>query len=181
MKHKDMCDIVFRQSYKLYSLQILKYCMVRLGEYSDSADDCLQNTFIAYYKKLLDGEEIKQPKAFLYRTAENYIKKTLRDNATIRRKNVPIESVFNLSAPVEDESSVNLDYDELKKVLLSNLSDSEFKLYSMKYEKNMSLKEIAKCYDIQPSAVANRLLRLRKKIISLIKPILNEYEEGGYR
>ena len=180
MHQKDMCDELFRQSYELYAQQITKYCMVRLGDSSGTADDCVQNAFLVYYKKLLAGEEIKQPKAFLYRTAENYVKKALREKAQRQRKIIPLDSVRDVSAPEVSDRAARLDYDKIKRILLNNLNDSEQLLYFQKYEQKMSLKEIAEYYNILPTAAANRISRLRKKIIALTEPVLNDFEKGGY-
>jgi len=180
MHQKDMYDELFRQSYELYAQQITKYCMVRLSDCSTYADDCVQNAFLVYYKKLLAGEKIEQPKAFLYRTAENYVKKVLREKAQKQRKIVPLDSLRDVSAPENNEKAASLDYDEIKRILLRNLNDSEQQLYLQKYEQKMSLKEIAAYYSILPTAAANRISRLRKKIIALTEPVLNDFEKGGY-
>ena len=180
MHQKDKCDEIFRQSYELYAQQILKYCMVRLGDSSDTADDCVQNAFLVYYKKLLAGEEIAQPKAFLYRAAENFVKKSLREKKQRQKKILPLDSVREVSAPEVSEKAARLDYDEIKRILLTNLSDSEQLLYYQKYEQNLSLKEIAEYYSILPTAAANRISRLRKKIIALTQPVLSDFEKGGY-
>ncbi len=181
MHQKEMCDEIFKQSYELYARQILKYCMVRLGDSSDTADDCVQNAFLVYYKKLLAGEKIAQPKAFLYRTAENLIKKELREKVRQQKKTVPLDSVREVSAPEVSEKASSLDYDEIKHILLQNLSDAEQLLYCQKYEQHLSLKEIAAYYGILPTAAANRISRLRKKIIALTEPTLQKYEKGEYQ
>ena len=180
MHQKEMCDELFKQSYELYAQQILKYCMVRLGDSSGTADDCVQNAFLVYYKKLLAGEDIAQPKAFLYRTAENFVKKALREKAKRQKKIVPLDSAREVSAPEVSEQAASLDYDEIKQILLKNLSDAEQLLYYQKYEQNLSLKEIAEYYGILPTAAANRMSRLRKKIIALTEPVLRDFEKEGY-
>ena len=173
-------SLKFKQAYIDYHDIIYKYCYSRLGEYNDLAEDCMQNVFIVYYEKLVAGENIKIPKAYLYKIAENVVRKTNSKQRRQKNKTIPLEEVYNLAAPEIDLLAAELDYDEIKEILLSNLSEEEQLLYEQKYVQRMSLKEIAKDYEIRPEAAATRVSRLRKKIIKLINPVLEKYKNGDY-
>lgn len=82
---KRTADDALSAACRDYKKCLEKYCRVRLGEAADSVDDCVQETFYIYYKKLLNGEIIEKPKAFLYRTADNMIKRKLSEHYKTRR------------------------------------------------------------------------------------------------
>jgi len=172
---------LLKQAYEGYHEIIYKYCYSRLGEYHEFAEDCMQNAFIVYYQKLMAGEQILSPKAYLYRVAENIVKKTKAGQIKRNRKIIPLEEAYGVSAPETDLAAAELDYDELKEILLSTLSEAEQLLYEQKYVQQMSLKELAEIYGIEPTAVANRTSRLRKKIMKQISPTLEKYTKGVYK
>ena len=169
---------LLKLAYEDYHEIIYKYCYSRLGEYRDLAEDCMQNAFIIYYQKLNSGENIQSPKAYLYRIAENIVKKTKAQQTKRNSKIIPLEEAYEISAPEIDISAAELDYDEIKEILISDLSVAEQLLYEQKYVRGMSLQEIADFYGIEPAAAANRTSRLRKKIVKQISPVLEKYTEG---
>ncbi len=176
---KSEADALLNEAYQKYYLDIVKYCTVRLRENKSAVDDCTQEIFLVYYNKLLKGEEIEKVRAFLYRTADNICKgadtKFLRE----AQKSVEIESAEEIAATQVDEKASSYDYDELKELLIVELTDAEQQLYRLKYEQKKSLKEIGEILNIPPNAVANRTSRLRTKIKDLIGPIIEKYTEGG--
>lgn len=176
---KATADDKLQQAYGLYGNLLVKYCTVRLKEARSSVDDCVQNTFLIYYKKVLDGENIENPKAFLYRTADNMIKRTVAEYYTNAQRTTELENADDIPVQEQFNNSNDLDYDYLKELLLSKLSPSEQLLYQQKYVDRLSLKEIGEYYKIAPAAVANRTSRLRTKIKSLVDGVIEENSKGG--
>lgn len=178
-KSKEIADEKLKQAFKLYGNLLNKYCAVRLREVPSSVDDCVQNTFLIYYKKVRADEEIMNPKAFLYRTADNMIKRVIAEHYKNAKHTVELEKANDI--PVEDvfDHSADLDYDYLKEMLLSKLSPEEQILYQQKYVDRLSLKEIGELYQIDPTTVANRTSRLRTKIKSLIDEVIDTNKKGG--
>ena len=157
---KAAADEKLHQAYSMYGVLLTKYCTVRLGEAIASVDDCIQNAFLIYYNKILNGETIENPKAFLYRGTD-------------------LETAENISVDESFERTADLDYDYLKEILINKLSEDEQLLYQQKYVQRLSLKELGDYYSIKPAAVANRTSRLRTKIKSLIDEVLEENDKGG--
>ena len=157
---KSKADILLEESFEQYSKAIEKFCYVRLGEASDYASDCLQETYCLFYRKLLDGTEFENPRAFLYKTA----------------KNIPTYIEESIEDKIENN---DVDIDFAKSLLLSSLDDDELILYQMKYVERLSLKEISDKIHISPSAVAMRTSRLRSKVKELVIPTLTEIRKGG--
>ena len=176
---KQNADRQLSAAYEQYGKRLTNYCYARLKENKNAADDCVQNAFLVFYRRLLTGEVFDNPKAFLYRTADNMCKKA--DEEAIRKtsKTVTLDNIADIPAPENDPHATERDYDEIRDILLQKLSEDEQRLYNMKYVENMPLTEIAEILRIKPSAAAKRTSRLRAKIHSLIEPVLEEYTKGG--
>lgn len=172
-------DEQFEIAFDTYAKAIEKYCRVRLGEAAESTDDCVQEAFLVYYKRLLNGEEFENPRAFLYKTANNMVLKAREEYFKNAKRHEELSKAENIAIENEDVVIENIDFDEVKQILLSQLSDGEQQLYDLKYSKQKTLKEIGELLDIPPAAVANRTSRLRAKIKRLVEPVLTEFRKGG--
>lgn len=166
MDEKLSVEQFINYCYEKYYQSIFKYCRVRLGEFSEHAEDCVQDTFVILQRKLTEGEKIEQPRAFLYRTADNFVKRTVEHYSKERKRTVELTEAENAPAPpiIFDD----FDYDEFARILIATLSEQEQELYILKYVQQKSLKEIAEILNIQPTAVAKRVSRLRQRIKDLI-------------
>lgn len=179
--NKKYADEQLEQAYDLYAKPLERFCLSRLGEAYESADDCIQDAFCIYYKRLLDNEQFENPRAFLYRTVSNLALKARDEyfkNAS-RIKSFDDESLGEIAVSIEDSITDYTDYDRLKDLLISRLKEDEQRLYQMKFVEGKSLAEISKILDINEKAAANRTHRLRLKIKRLTETILNENEIGG--
>lgn len=176
---KAIADEKLSEAYRTTCQSLVKYCRVRLGEAADSADDCVQEAFCIYYKRLLLGEKFEKPRAFLYRTADNMVKRAKEEYIKNAQRTASLETAEEVEAFIPEESAADMDYDRIKEILISKLSEEEQLLYQRKYAEGFSLKEIAALMDIAPAAVANRVSRLRAKIKRLTEPILENEQKGG--
>ena len=97
---KEHDNTIVSECYDKYYQSIFRFCRVRLGELSESAEDCTQETFLVFQNKL-SKEEILQPRAYLYKIADNVVKDTIKKAAKHRKRNVPLEAAESTpSAPV---------------------------------------------------------------------------------
>lgn len=166
MDEKLSVEKFINDCYEKYYQSIFKYCRVRLGEFSEHAEDCVQDAFVILQRKLNEGETVEQPRAFLYRTADNFVKRTVEHYSKERKRTVELTEAEN--APAQPIISDDFDYDEFARILIATLSGQEQELYILKYVQQKSLKEIAEILNIQPTAVAKRVSRLRQRIKDLI-------------
>lgn len=166
MDEKLSVEQFINDCYEKYYQSIFKYCRVRLGEFSEHAEDCVQDAFVILQRKLNEGETVEQPRAFLYRTADNFVKRTVEHYSKERTRTVELTEAEN--APAPPIISDDFDYDEFARILIATLSEQEQELYILKYVQQKSLKEIAEILNIQPTAVAKRVSRLRQRIKDLI-------------
>ena len=166
--NKADADRALENAFRQYGQSIEKFCRVSLGEAGDSAADCTQEAFYVYYKKLLAGESFDNPRAFLYKTAGILALKAKEKYYKEAKRTAPLDSAQSLSVDMDSLISDDTDYDSIKDRLISQLRYEEQQLYEMKFAQKMPLGEIAEELGINPAAAANRVARLRKKIIGLI-------------
>jgi RNA polymerase sigma-70 factor (ECF subfamily) len=161
----------------LYYMDVLRFCSANLDYGADRglADDCTQEAFIIMLEKLRNGESIRDPKAFLYRTALNFVRRVKRTFARRSRKERIIEELEEecerhqaMVRLMEDDLDRNLCEEEYLDQVLEQLSDSEMKLLKAFYEDHQTVRELAQKYDISISAVTSRIHRLRAKIVKQV-------------
>lgn len=172
--NKSEADKILSKCYDDCYQSLLKYCRVRLGKFDSHAHDCVQDSFIVLYNKLKSGEAIDNPRAFLYRTADNFIKRTVRECSKQLSRNVSLEEVYAVTVSAVPMISDDFDYDKCAELLISKLNEDEKQIYNMKYSEKMSIGEIAVHLNISPAAAAKRLQRMRDKVKQLISETYSE-------
>lgn len=173
--NKSQADKILSKCYDDCYRSLLKYCRVRLGKFDSHAHDCVQEAFIILYNKLKSDEAVENPRAFLYRTADNFIRRTVRECSKQQSRNIPLEDVSAVTVSSVPIISDEFDYDKYAEILIEKLNEDEKQIYLMKYSDKMSIGEIAAFLNISPAAAAKRLQRMRDKIKQLISEA--DYEE----
>lgn len=176
---KKRADEKLKEAYSLCYLPLIKYCNVRMGDARISADDCVQEAFLVYYNRLLSGEDIVNPRAYLYRTADNFVKRAVEAYGRAVKRTVPLDEAEELLSEDLPFDTENTDYDALAQTLLNTLSEQEKQFYKLKYIERLPLSEIAERLEISPTAAAKRSSRLRKHITEKLKDFIESYSEGG--
>lgn len=180
MSEKKRANALLQECYNEYRIKLFNYCLSRLDEAREAADDCVQETFIVFYNRLLDGEHFENPRAFLYRTADNFVKRQKQKAASELRREVPLESAADIGV-TDEEYTARLDlidYEECAKALISLLTDEEKKIYDLRYVQKIGVEDIAKKLAISRPAASMRLMRLRNKIKDMVYE-MNIEEKGG--
>ncbi len=168
--NKKQADTLLQQCYSDYRIKLFNYCLSRLDGSREAADDCVQETFIVFYNKLLDGEEFENPRAFLYRTADNFVKRQKQKDATESKRQVPLESAADIGV-TDDKYTARLDlidYKECAKILFKLLTDEEKQIYDLRYIQRIGVEQIAETLGISRPAASMRLMRLRSKITDMV-------------
>ena len=156
-------------------MKLFNYCLARLDGAREDADDCVQDSFLVLQQKLNSGEIIENPRAFLYRTADNFVRRRKEERAKAKRRQVPLEYAGDIASvdagylTAVDET----DYDLLAEELIKTLSDDEKALYDLRFVRKTAVNDIAVMLEISPAAVSMRLMRLREKVKRKV------YEKGG--
>ena len=113
MSAQKQASVLLQQCYDDYRLKLFNYCLARLSGEREAADDCVQEAFLVFNKRLLDGEEFENPRAFLYRTAENFVKRRQEQITNETKRNVPLEAAEDaaVSDEIYTETLDSIDFD----------------------------------------------------------------------
>ena len=169
MSEKKRADALLQECYNEYRIKLFNYCLSRLDGSREAADDCVQETFIVFYNKLLDGEEFENPRAFLYRTADNFVKRQKQKDAVKLKRNVPLDDAADIGVTDEYLSRLDLiDYEECAKILLNLLTEEEKQIYDLRYIRKQGVEDIGEQLGISRPAASMRLMRLRNKIKDMV-------------
>lgn len=163
-KSKKALEEQFTQIYNQYKSSIYKFCLVKLNGDNSGAEDCMQNVFMTFYKKLKNNEEITNPRAYLYKIANNYIMKHIKINAKDNSTVLPLDDYTDKVVDNQSDIDSKLDYQLLNERLNKLLTPNEQQLLRLKYIDDLTIEQVAKVLNVNKQTVAKRLQRLRDKI-----------------
>ena len=165
---KVKTDERFNSLYTEFYSAVYKYCLARLKCNKDYTDDCVQDTFLVLYNKLLNGEHIENPRAFLYTVATNYIKKCYNQIKNNYENLTDLELAERMLFS-DDEIINRINYEEFERELISLLNEEETELYKLRFIEERRVKDIALMLGISERYCSMKITRLRRKIISSLK------------
>lgn len=161
MDNKKIEQIVHLYTPKLYNY-ILKFVHQR-----EDAEDILQNSFLAFYKKM-DKVEEKKYSSYLYRICHNKAlnfldkhKETAVDPADFT--NIVRDDSFN------DENKRKELMSQIISYALSQLNPKMTMLIDMKFYRKMSYKDIIQETGFSQKAIESQLVRAKKKLRIIIE------------
>ena len=174
LQDKDL-NMLFQKYYEEHIEYITQYCYYKLDDYPDYAEDCVQDTFRVLFEKLSNNVELKYIKAFLIKTASNFVNLKFRDidkekniNISIDDKEIEIPYEQDFSFDVSDETILHL-----KNQIISSLTNEEQILLSKtckKYKNSYrTTKQLAIEYSCSETNIRQRIFVLRTKIRKLAK------------
>ncbi len=176
MKSEKQVNKLFEECYAEYRIKLFDYCLARLSGNREEADDCVQESFTLFYKKLKAGEEFEHPRAFLYRTAENFVKRQKEKNVKVLMRNVPIDDVEIGTETEFFQRLDEIDFESFAKELISCLNEKEKEIYYQRYIQKMSVEEMAEKSGVSRPAMSMKLMRLRNKIKEIVYN--TDFEKG---
>ncbi len=144
----------------------------RLIGRSDDVEDVSQEVFVRLYYSLdqLRAAEVFEP--WLYRLTVNaaydYLRKRRR-SADVRMADLSEEQVIAVDAAEGERRSGDVEsaaeVREFLDVLLSEVSNDDRILLTLKEVQGLSLKELADIYDVNENAMKVRLFRSRQRVL----------------
>lgn len=167
---KSYAEGVINDAFSKYYAEIYRFCLSYLTRDRASVDDCVQDSFVVLYNKLVAGEEIVNVRAYLYRIAENVVHDKIRELKK-HTEHINIEEVINLPS-VSDDMTEELSFDEYSRQISDALSDKEAELFTLRYIDDLPIEQVAEIMGITFSAAATRLHRMKKKIAAIMKEIM---------
>ena len=167
MQNKKRADEQLRRAYDTYYEKIARFCNIKLKNRNE-AEDCVQECFMVYYKRILSGEEIGNTGAFLYKIADNLVKTQWRQDK--KANNIlPLDDLAESLSATEVIDCSNIDFDSCAERIINILDEKEQFLYKLKYTDQKSIAEIAEELNISFDATAKRLSRLRQKVKEMVE------------
>ncbi len=166
---KKAADSKLKDAYSRYYSTIYKFCFSKLRYDKTYVDDCVQETFIVLYNKLLKGEEIEYTLAYLFKTADNMVKKRI-GQLKKQEKEISIDEIKdinNFSVDLDDR----LTFEEYSRMISDALNDTEIEIFELRYLQEMKINEIAEMLNLSVTNVTTRLSRIKEKIRNKIKDI----------
>ena len=151
--------------YDRHEKVVYNKCLSMLKNQTD-AEDLTHDIFLKVFISLKHFKGESQFKTWLFSITYNFCISFLR-----KKKAQPIDFEENVpdseeETDVEDREMLRLKIDQLKWAL-EEIKPDEKAILLMKYQDDMSLKEIHEALDITESAVKMRLKRAKQKIILL--------------
>lgn len=161
---------------ELYDRYFNFLCRFAHGFLKDEAkaEDIVQEVFIRVMKKAGQFDSSKKFRAWILSLCANQCKNALRDeNNRLRIQQSELQE-----PDLGSEMKHTLDQEMLKKEiaqLLQNCSEKEKQLYHLRFEMDLSLREISEVMEIAEGSVKSGLFYLIKKLRVPIKAIIHEY------
>lgn len=131
---------LFITAYRENLTELVRYAQSKVGDY-ETGKDLVQEAFLKAWVYIRDGKEIKNMKHFLYRTLKNLIVDTYR-----KRKTLSLEVLLEYGhepSMNESEHLVDMLDGKIALALIGALPPKYQEILRMKYESNLTLKEIA--------------------------------------
>ena len=161
LKKKEFSDV-----YQQYADAIYRHCYFRVYN-KDLAEDLTQETFIKTWKYMVEGKEIKNVKAFLYKVAVNLIIDHSRKKTTVVLDDMKEKEV---SLRLHSIESSMIDSFEIKEIIkiLDDLEEKYRQVIVMRYISQLSPPEIADILGISTNAVSVKINYAMKKLRLII-------------
>ena len=163
-------DQAFEELYNRHARRLQGFFARRLGDDSDLAADFIHDSFLRLYAARENYHAGRNFRAWLYTIAYNLCKNHHRNQLTIVGDNSAVNGL-----PADDNIEVELDEAILNQALrevLKNLSEPYAMLFSLHYEEELSIPQIAQITDLPEGTVKSRL----HKAMNIIKKELKQYE-----
>ena len=161
-------DRAFEELYNRHARRLQGFFARRLGSDSDLAADFMHDTFLRLYAARETYHEGRSFRAWLYTIAYNLCKNHLRNQLAI---------TYNEDKEPADNANIEIELDErilhnaLRKVL-ETLPEPYAMLFSLHYEEELTVPQIAQITELPEGTVKSRL----HKAMYIIKKELKQYE-----
>ncbi len=162
----------FSLLYNRYAGKVFSKCISMLKD-EGLAQDATQDIFIKIYSNLAKFSEKSKFSTWIYSITYNYCIDFLRRKK--KEKNLftgEMDNPPDIIEEVEDHELLQIELKKLK-VVLNKIPVGDKAILMMKYQEEMSIKEIAEALDKTESAVKMKIKRAKAKAMSVYKDLFN--------
>lgn len=153
---------IFEELYRKYADKVYNYFWYRTGHQKDVAEDLMQETFFRAFKHL----HRFQTRGYPYLTYLLTIAHNILVNYYRSQKMIPLSELgddFDIPAEITDSLERKVEAEGLWRAI-QDLSPSEQDALLMRYQKEMSIREISRVMNRSENAIKLTLSRARKKL-----------------
>lgn len=186
-KNKDINEL-FDELAQKYYWDIYRYCYSRLNYNKVDAEDCTQETFVTLYKSLPKIKNLEYAATWLYKTANNFINRRIRQYSKDKKhliypgqmendekekdkiENLIYEENFDLIF----ENKINIE--KYVQIILEQLSEKELILWYLYFKEEKSIIDICSVLKVSQNSAYVRIHRLKVKILHITKELLSDEE-----
>lgn len=153
-------NLYFEQLYDRYSDKVYRKCLSFVKD-DAKAEDFTHDIFLKLVLNLSSYKETAKFSTWLYSITYNYC----IDQTRVSKKYAEVGLADNFDMPDDDDDAeiAELEAQQLNKAMKLILPE-EKSILMMKYQDDLSIKEISESLDISESAVKMRLLRAKEKL-----------------
>lgn len=158
--------LLFEVLYDRYASMVYNKCY-GFANGVDEAKDLTQDVFLRVFVKLGSFKGRSKFSTWLYSFTYNHCVNYVTRNTAkkIEKKSVSSDSIENIGEDVDSTREFeNMRVEQLKKVM-ELISPEEKMILLLKYQDNLSIKELSQALDIGESAVKMRLKRAKEKLV----------------
>lgn len=164
---KSVPEQLFLETYDQYSTAIYRHCFFRVFS-EPRAEELTQEAFMKFWLYIKGGNEVKNPKALLYKIATNLVIDYSR-----KKKELSLEEVLE-KAPAQEpfyEGAEKIETDiAFHEVLdtMHELPEEARELITMRYVDDMTPAEIAEVLGISANNVSVKINRAMTQLKSIL-------------
>lgn len=160
-------DHAFEELYNRHARRLQGFFTRRLGDDTDLAVDFMHDTFLRLYAAREKYHEGSNFRAWLYTIAYNLCKNHLRNQLAVVHEEMEVADANDIEVDIDE----TILHDALRNVL-KGLSEPYAMLFSLHYEEELTIPQIAQITDLPEGTVKSRL----HKTMNIIKKELKKYE-----
>lgn len=169
----------YREIWERYGEEMWRFIQSRLRGAGDQ-EDTLQEVFLAFYQKLEAGAQIKNVRAWLYRTAYNQCCSRIHDLQQSRERLVSMDDDLwrneELCDPGADPAIPTISKEQLyewRDALLARLEEDERAFLEDFYIHHLPVADIMRKWNIQAATAYQRKRRLLLKLQRMARELMD--------
>ncbi|MFT5725656.1 MAG: RNA polymerase sigma-70 factor (ECF subfamily) [Bacteroidia bacterium] len=161
---KDGSKKAFNLLYERYSQQLLRTMYHLLNQNEDLAQDLLHDVFVRLIENPEKFDSSRKFKSWIYTVVTNECKKQYRKTATLSIDDVNGQDILDNSSILRNIN--NVQFKKMLDVELKQLTFEHRSCFVLRYEENLSVKEISQISDCAEGTVKSRLHYTLKQLSS---------------
>ncbi|MBO3117420.1 RNA polymerase sigma factor [Winogradskyella sp. DF17] len=168
--------LLFEVLYDRYARMVYNKCY-GFANSVDETKDLTQDVFLRVFVKLASFKGKSKFSTWLYAFTYNHCVNYVTRNTAkkIEKKSVNTDGLENIGEDIDSAKEFqNMRVEKLKRVL-DLISPEEKMILLLKYQDNLTIKELSEAFDIGESAVKMRLKRAKDKLVQKY----NNYNKNG--